>query len=730
MLVGYWPDYTFLERALAEGVWPLWNPHVYAGAPFLKVYPVDLLLVGAVGAPGALSIGVVMHLLLAMCGMTVLARHEGLSVRGSWLAGAVYGLSGFVLSLVTLLQLLQAAAWAPWVAWAFLGVLRQPTGARAARLGLLAALQVTTLAVEIAAQTALVGLILAAGTAPRPRHRQWSALAAAAIVAALLSAPALLGVVDLVAGTRRAGSFAPTEVLALSANGPMLAEALVPRFFGPPLWYGESGGWGHSYFPGGAPYLMSVYLGPAVLGLALLGGAARLWVLVLLGVLLGLGEHGPFAAPLSLLTFLRFPVKYLFLATIGLALLAGRGLDRLAVDGSRFRWMAALPGLLLLAAGIALRIAPERACAVACAAWPPLAGPPGALTCGTIWPEAWLVSGALGAAVGLIAPSRFALLAAPVLVLDLLVANGPINPLVPRGFLALGTEVRALVENVRRRPGSPRIFSYGVALGEGRRWDLPSGGGALIGLHRLMRQSLTQPSHVMDGLDGALDVGRTGWEPAGSTLALSDLRPDRFPSAYTRLRHAGVGFVFSFEPLPADPHRAELVGQAHVEGGRRAIQLYALPDALPRAFWVPRCERVGDQAAAEARLSEAGFDPRQSVVVEGEAACGTDGVSLPANARVEQSRLSPHRLRVTADSPPGFVVVLEGHHSNWRARIGSEPIDLLRANGRYWAVATPGGARVFDFSYEPKWPRQAAASLALGLLAAGLVFARFGRAPE
>ena len=42
--VTYYPDFVFVARALARGVWPLWHPGADGGAPFLMAYPVHLLL--------------------------------------------------------------------------------------------------------------------------------------------------------------------------------------------------------------------------------------------------------------------------------------------------------------------------------------------------------------------------------------------------------------------------------------------------------------------------------------------------------------------------------------------------------------------------------------------------------------------------------------------------------------------------------------------------------------
>ena len=61
--VTYYPDFVFVSRALAQGVWPLWHPGADAGAPFLMAYPVHLALL-LLGGPGAaLAVSPPLHLL-------------------------------------------------------------------------------------------------------------------------------------------------------------------------------------------------------------------------------------------------------------------------------------------------------------------------------------------------------------------------------------------------------------------------------------------------------------------------------------------------------------------------------------------------------------------------------------------------------------------------------------------------------------------------------------------
>jgi hypothetical protein len=193
--VYYYPNYVFLERSLRAGVWPLWNPTSDAGAPFLVSYPLELLLVGTLGAEGALRLDGPLHLLLAMSGASVLARVLGLAPWGVWAAGLFFGLSGYVLSAANLFELFHTTAWTPWVAAAIVSAWRSPGPRGAVRLAVAGAVQVSTLGAEGVLQSAFVGAAL---LRERPTRRRlvWTAVAAA--LALLLAAPALTGARALV----------------------------------------------------------------------------------------------------------------------------------------------------------------------------------------------------------------------------------------------------------------------------------------------------------------------------------------------------------------------------------------------------------------------------------------------------------------------------------------------------------------------------------------------------
>ncbi len=721
----YAPNYAFLSRSLREGVWPLWNPTCDAGGPFLVAYPVDLLLAFVGGFHAPLSVGVALHALLAMSGATVLARALGMGRAGAWTAGAVYGLSGFVLSLVNLVQLFEAAAWSPWVLAAGLRLLVKPSWRAAGVLAAVGALQVSTFGLEIMLQTALVGLFLVPDRSFL-RDRRRVQLAAALALVLLASAPVWYGAKAGMEGTARGKGFTREEALLYSLDPHVLVETMVPRALGNVHAFSHVDFWGEPYFTQGYPYLLSLYLGPAVLVLALRAGRhKRLLALGLLGVLIALGAHGPLARLGALPALpIRGPQKFFFLTTLALALLAGFGVERARIRPARKRHpLLFVPGLALVGAALALPRFPAFAAHALSPLLEQLADPATLASALGQWPSAWFATGvlALAAAGGLVAGGRWALVSGVVAVLDLLIVNGPLNPMVDSTFYELRPPVQAMLRAASgERPF--RIFAYGAANTAGLYWEpMAILRGSDVALYSADRQSLLPRTHVLDGLEGAYDVDASGSSPVGSTLAMSEVSPLRYREHHARLRLANVRYVLSLKPLPED--LVSRVAEAKLLEIQEPLVLYELRDPLPRAFWVPGME-IAAEAEQRARLESPDFDARRSVLLTAEPPARPSPGSGEGGATVHYERADAHTVRIRARTPPGYVVVLDGFHPDWRVQ--GPTTALLEADGRYQALVTPGGDQEWTLCYRPRWRLAALLALLVGLVGiAGCFLAPF-----
>jgi hypothetical protein len=220
---------------------------------------------------------------------------------------------------------------------------------------------------------------------------------------------------------------------------------------------------------------------------------------------------------------------------------------------------------------------------------------------------------------------------------------------------------------------------------------------------------------VLEGLETAFDIERAGWEPPGSTLAMEERRAVHYPQLHRWLRLANVRWVLSGVELP-DALVAERA-RAWFPEIAEPLRLYEVRDALPRALWVPRAEGVPSAQAAIERMFRDDFEPREVAILEGEAPVAGPGEPPRAPAVVSLAAPDLHTRVLRVHGPPGWVVLLEGHHPAWRAEGPGGRVTLRPANGRYLAFRTAGGDETYQLRYAPGWLWPSLALLAAGLVA-------------
>ncbi|MBL8163834.1 MAG: YfhO family protein, partial [Anaerolineae bacterium] len=387
----FYPYWAARSAALAAGHIPLWSPELFMGVPLLAnsqigtFYPLNWPLTPLL-PPAAVTISLLLHAAWAMFGVYQLGKRTlRLSALPALLAGAVYGMGGYLGAQVEHVNQYQALAWMPWLfllfhqARSLQGVLLLG-GALA--LQLLAGHPQTVF-------ISLVGLGLYAlvaawadGTAPSAGRRRdgiypvpteildhslpvagWTVtlrdtflhiarrlgiLAAAGVLAALLAAPQLLPTLELVASSNRSGGLTPQQAMAFSFNPFLIGRGLLPSYEG--LVFGE--------------YV--AYVGVIALALAVIGAFSRPlrwpWLLLLaLAFALALGLYNPLYWPLTNLpgfSFFRVPARWLALLALATALLAGCGLQALLNDRPRLRLL--LPILVLVGSLVAASFLSDR----------------------------------------------------------------------------------------------------------------------------------------------------------------------------------------------------------------------------------------------------------------------------------------------------------------------------------------------------------------------------------
>jgi hypothetical protein len=345
-LLYFYPYWQAAAGALRDGRVPLWNPHLFMGAPFLAnsqigfFYPLNWPLWLLLPTPYAVSATILLHLFIAAAGTYLAARRAlSLSQTAALLAAVLFALGGYLTAQVEHVNQVQGLAWLPW----FLAVWGRREAAsgrlrlwRVAGVSGLFALQLlaghtqTAFISGVGLGVWAVALALwpergAMAGANRWRRLGWTLLLllTGAGVALLLAAVQLAPTLELSRLSARQGGLPANEALSFSLNPLLLARSLLPL-------YGES--------------LFSEYVAflplTAIL-LAVVGAwqwrhrppiAASL-LLVGVGLFLALGQFNPVYRLLVRLPgfdLFRAPARWLVLYALGISLLAGAGLQLLA----------------------------------------------------------------------------------------------------------------------------------------------------------------------------------------------------------------------------------------------------------------------------------------------------------------------------------------------------------------------------------------------------------------
>ncbi len=356
------PWQLFARRELRAGRLPFWNPHQFSGAPFwangqsAPLFPLHLLF-----AALPLTIGFVLlpwlRLMVAGCGAWVLARELGLSRPAALLTALTFSLSGMLVSFL-LFPMGNALALVPWILWSVERIARRGSRRDVAILAALAGLQLLGGHPETCAHTALLsGLYLLVRGSERP-GRAWIGLAAgwgmAALIAAVQIVPLLVLLPETSKWASHAGAGGVEPTLGLLLQQPL--RLVLPQLYGHPANSSWVGPFNYS--------ATAVYAGALALPLAAAGLVRirrdRRWLAITAMVIVCFlaAYHMPgMRDVLGALPVLGRAAHHrlIFGIELGLALLAGAGLDRwLEGKGKGIIGGAALVGLLLAAAWMTL----------------------------------------------------------------------------------------------------------------------------------------------------------------------------------------------------------------------------------------------------------------------------------------------------------------------------------------------------------------------------------------
>ena len=735
----YIAGYAFREFAAstlkATGHFPLWNPYLFGGMPYIAAmhgdifYPTFLLRM-VMPTDVAMTWGFIIHIFLAGLFTFGFLRALGYSFYGSLIGGFAYMMSGQIASYVSPGHdgKLFVSALFPLALWflyrGFRGGKAWTWGAFALIIGLCALsphpqlLQYTLLACG-AYSLFLAFSTLDGVSLPRAAAiRRLGAALAAVIVGLAISAVQYLPVREYVSWSPRAGGLADYSTATSYAWNPEeLLNVYLPQFSGMLENY-----WGRNGI-----HLHSDYVGVVVLFLAgaafvgLRGDPRRKHIIfwssaLLISLLWSLGSSTPFYhIPYAIVPgtkFFRAPATIFFVGTLAIALLACVGAERFLERRISRRylmgWLIAGGIIAVLASVGALSNVAESF--VDESRFDRVLANRSALVAGA-WRSFFFVAlvAALGFAMlrGKISGRAAAWSLAALLAIDLWTIERLYWNFSPPAKVIYASD--PIIEMLKAEPQPFRVLTFPVQPAHGR--DVFLTGDGLMS-HRIRN---------MLGYHGN-QIGRYN-ELVGTNSAENRFfMPNVLQLTNTKY------FVTDIPQLPFVA-RTTLVKGPVTNASGDTVYLYRLEAENPYSWVTPVAVKAPDDQVM-ATLLNPRFDAKRAALFDTSAnvAAAPSVQTLPAALAITTSvrRYEPGHVQIdlSAPAPQGSsLVVSENYYPGWKATVDGRAARIGRADYSFIGVELPQGARAIELSFtSPSYARGKAITwiaIVLGLLMLG-----------
>jgi hypothetical protein len=740
----YLAGYAFREFAAhtlrTTGSFPLWNPYIYGGLPYVAAmhgdifYPTFLLRM-IMPTDVAMTVGFMVHVFLAGLFTYYFLRAWGLGFYPALLGGLAYMMGGPIASYVSPGHdgKLFVSALTPLALWMLL------RGIRDGRLWAFGVFALTTGLAVLSPHPQLLqydlllsgvfALFLAFSGGDRdvvlPRNTALARLglaAAAVAIGMLIGAVQYLPVMEYVPWSPRAGGKGYDYATTFSFPLEELINTYVPQFSGILDAYSGRNG----------IHLHSEYLGVAVLILAVLGfGAvratrrrsfARFWLgTMIVALLWALGNSTPFFHLIYALVpgtkFFRAPSTIIYVVGLAIAVFAALGLERvLAREYSRrflIGWAVAAGVMLLL-------------------------GVSGALTSvATAVAHPQLIDRVPDNAGALVVGSlRSFLVAAVTLGVLFAVLAGKLQ--VKQAAWTLVAVVAIDLWSIERlywmfSPPASQLFASDSIIEYLRSVKEP---GRVLALQLSPQTDAPRDPYLTTEANGLMvhDIRQVVGYHGNSLGRYDELIQDR------RLIEPQIWHLLNVQYLLTDADTVPLEGVRKLAGPVKNAAgsteyLYRLPGENAFAWVAPVIVKAGD-APVLSTVTDARFDPTRAALVDSAAPVVGPQISAlpePTNIAVHTVSYAPGHivLQLAKPAPSGSaLVVSENYYPGWKATADGKDALVVRTDYSLMSVVLPAGAARVELTFtSPAYERGKTLTLlalALSLLgiAVGIVLDR------
>jgi hypothetical protein len=715
----YYPTKQILREIVYHGEFPYWNRYFSGGQPIAAnpehevFYPFTWLILLPSYNLG-FTLLVLVHIYIGLLGMYALLRSMEIRAEAAWFGAMAFGLGGLYLSYVNLLPILFCAAWLP-LTCLFVRRFLLTRSARdfalgALSLGMQFLVAEPTTVMQTGVLIGLYALYRAWHSAPRVSKAitrvLWIALISSA--AMLMGAAQTFSAIDHVHDSARSRPFDFDLVSAWSMPWAKYGEMIFPNILGhisikQVMWY-----WGGGLYTGmGSPFLFSVYVGLAVIALAVGGmfvrprGGRLVLVIFIVSSLLALGGHTPLLRWLfnaGIAKSIRYPEKFILMAIFAVIVFSAQMLERIFAGDEDVR--AGALGFTAAATSVSAVIAMAGLTPlygrVFMKIWGLTAGATANRMVSLSWHD-WIIAAVRGALIIALlftmrvrARAVWLTVAALFIAGDLALVTWELNPRMPRRFFDPPPIARTLPPNRTDYRLFHEVDWYGTekaaqqyfSTGDAVYWVVrnglfpmtPAGSRVRTVLERDYDKTDLLPT--VDLTDCVWDLKRSGrgdwWQPFMS-MSNAWFRADYRPFESEKKRTGG--------------RMKESVPVRFIEGVH-----------YPRYYFADQIITIKDRHDFVKKLSTATYSAATAFVARPS--------FVPARGIVSAVSETANRATIDVESfGQGFLVMSVTPHKYWRIRVDGTPAEPIITNIGYQGImVTPGRHRV-EMSYRNEMVR-------------------------
>ncbi|MBI5876674.1 MAG: YfhO family protein [Chloroflexi bacterium] len=152
--------------------------------------------------------------------------------------------------------------------------------------------------------------------------------------------------------------------------------------------------------------------------------------------------------------------------------------------------------------------------------------------------------------------------------------------------------------------------------------------------------------------------------------------------------------------------------------GAPLVNVYLNPKALPRAFMVYNAVAAPGGDEAFAAITRPGFDPTQTIVIEGAASLPVPAPRSNPQAQIAlKARGANYEEYTVTNDVDGWFFTGDVYYSGWRATVDGQDAPLLHADYLFRAVYLPAGTHTVRMVFDPLTFKLGAALTALAVAA-------------